>query len=189
MPLLYVTGLAATGKSAVLGELRARGHRAYGVDEDEYADWISHETGRPESMPPLPEFDFDTWYQTHDWILSLPRITELSYQAAEFGGPVFLCGVASGDKEVWHLFSQVIALVADLATLERRIAVRDNLFGKNPDQFADIAAWHDGYEQTYRSFGAEIIDATRPLDQVVDKILAIAAAREVSVDQANERPV
>ena len=175
MPLLYGTGLPATGKSAVLGELRSRGHRAYGVDEDAYADWISHETGQPEDMPQLPAFDFDTWYQTHDWILSEPRITELSRQAADLGEPVFLSGVASGDKEVWHLFSAVIALVADLATLRQRIAVRDNLFGKEPEQFADIARWHDDFERSYRSFGAKIIDATRPLHQVVDQILSIAA--------------
>ncbi len=177
MPLLYVTGLPATGKSAVLAELQARGHRAYGVDEDEYADWISRDTGQPEAMPSLADLDFDTWYQTHDWILSAPRIAELSRQAAGPGGPAFLCGVASGDREVWHLFARVIALVADLATIERRIAVRDNLFGKSPDQFAEIARWHDGYERTYRGFGAEIVDSTRPLDQVVDHVLAIAVGR------------
>jgi hypothetical protein len=176
MPLLYVTGLAATGKSAILAELLTRGYRAYGVDEDSYADWISQETGEPEPMPALADLDFPSWYKTHYWLLNGPRITELSQQAAESGDPVFLCGVADGDKEVWHLFSQVIALVADLATLRQRIAVRDNLFGKEPEQFADIARWHDGYERSYRSFGTVIIDATRPLHQVVDQILVIAAA-------------
>jgi hypothetical protein len=121
--------------------------------------------------------DFSTWYKTHDWILSQPRITELSHRAADSSGPVFLCGVANGDKEVWHLFSKIIALVADLPTLEHRLATRDdNLFGKDPEQLADVAGWHDGYEQSYRGFGAEIIDATIPLDQVVDRILAIAAS-------------
>jgi hypothetical protein len=178
MPLLYVTGLPATGKSAIRTELLLRGHRAYGVDEDGYADWISHRTGQPEAMPESADFDFDAWYQTHDWVLSVPRIAELSRQAAESGGPVFLCGVASGDNEVWHLFSKVIALTADLETIKRRISVRDNLFGKNPEQFAEITAWHDGYAQTYESFGAEVLDATRPLNQVVDHILAISAACE-----------
>ena len=176
MPLLYVTGLAATGKSAILAELLARGYRAYGVDEDGYADWISQETGAPEPMPALADLDFPTWYKTHYWVLNGPRIAELSQQAAESGDPVFLCGVAEGDKDVWPLFSQVIALVADLATLRQRIAVRDNLFGKEPEQFADIARWHDDFERSYRSFGAKIIDATRPLHQVVDQILSMAAA-------------
>jgi hypothetical protein len=178
MPLLYVTGLSGAGKSAVLRELQVRGFSVYGVDEDGYADWINRETGDPEAMPGLADLDFRTWYLTHDWILSLPRITELSRRAEKSGGPVFLCGVADGDKAVWHLFSKVIALVADLPTLERRLAVRDdNLFGKDPEQLADVASWHAGYEQTYRAFGAEIIDATRPLDQVVETIAAIATSR------------
>jgi hypothetical protein len=173
MSLLYVTGLSGAGKSAVRRELQVRGFAAYGVDEDGYADWINRETGEPQAMPALADLDFRSWYLTHDWVLSLPRITELSRQAAESGGPVFLCGVANGDKEVWHLFTKVIALVADLLTLERRLADRDdNLFGKDPEQLADVATWHNDYEQTYRTFGAKIIDATRPLPQVVDAILA-----------------
>jgi hypothetical protein len=52
------------------------------------------------------------------------------------------------------------------------------LFGKNPEQFAHISAWPAGYEQTYRRFGAKIVDATRPLNRAVDQIQAIAAARE-----------
>jgi hypothetical protein len=176
MSLWYMTGLSGAGKSAVLRELRARGFAAHGVDENGYADWISRETGEPQAMPALADLDFRSWYLTHDWVLSLPRITELSHQAAESADPVFLCGVANGDKDVWHLFTKVITLVADLPTLERRLADRDdNLFGKDPEQLADVAHWHNGYEQTYRSFGAKIIDATRPLCQIVDEILAIAA--------------
>jgi hypothetical protein len=45
MPLCYVTGLSGTGKSAARAELRARGYRALGVDEDGYGDWISRVTG------------------------------------------------------------------------------------------------------------------------------------------------
>jgi hypothetical protein len=176
MPLVYVTGLPGAGKSAVRRELQVRGLSAYGVDEDGYGDWINRETGEPEAMPGLADLNFRTWYLTHDWTLSLPRIAELSRRAGQSGGPVFLCGVADGDKAVWHLFSKVIALIADLETLKRRLAARDdNLFGKDPEQLADVATLHDGYEQTYRRFGAEIIDAVLPLDQVVSQILSIAA--------------
>jgi hypothetical protein len=51
MSLIYVTGLSGTGKSAILGELRARGYRARGVDEDGYADWINRVTGTADEFP------------------------------------------------------------------------------------------------------------------------------------------
>ena len=68
MPLFYVTGLSGAGKSAVLTELRARGYRARGVDEDGYADWISKSTQAVDRFPRDERgVDFHAWYQTHDW--------------------------------------------------------------------------------------------------------------------------
>ena len=177
MALVYVTGLSATGKSAVLDELRSRGYQAHGVDEDGYADWIHRHTGAVGDFPDNPDFDFHAWYVEHNWVLSVPRIEALSREAASLSEPVFLCGIADGEDQVRHLFGTVIALVADLQTLKQRIAIRDNLFGKHPEELALIIALHVGYEDAYRGFGAAIVDATRPLAQVTDEILAIAHSR------------
>jgi hypothetical protein len=173
MSLYYVTGLSGTGKSSVLRELRARGYHARGVDEDGYADWINRVTGRPDRFPHgEPGFDFHAWYAAHYWVLSVRRISLLSRAAARLGQPVFLCGAASGDDVVWQRFARVIALVADERTIVRRLAARDNEFGKTPEELADVLFWHAGFEAAYRGFGATIIDATKPLPQVVAEVLA-----------------
>lgn len=173
MSLFYVTGLSGTGKSAVLGELQARGYQARGVDEDGYADWINRVTGTPGDFPhDDPDLDFHAWYRAHEWMLSAERIGVLSHEAARSGKPMFLCGTASGDDGAWHLFDKVLALVIDVPTLKQRIAARTNKFGKAPEELAAILGWHASYEATYRGFGAVIIDAARLLDQVVDEILA-----------------
>jgi hypothetical protein len=113
MGLCFVTGVSGTGKSAVLGELRARGCLARGVDEDGYADWVSRRTGAAEVIPQGdPEFDIHAWYRAHDWVPN-----------------------------------------AELAL---------------------IIGWHDRFAETYRRFGAVIVDATRPLHVVVDEALAAA---------------
>lgn len=173
MALFYVTGLSGTGKSAVRGELQARGYYARGVDEDGYADWVNRVSGRADAFPrDDPGFDFHAWYRAHEWVLSEKRIGILSRAAARLGQPVFLCGVASGDGSVWHLFDKVLALVADGPTIQRRIAARtDNEFGQAPEELAALLRWQDGYEAAYRGYGAVIIDAARPLGDVVDEIL------------------
>ena len=51
MPLIYVTGISGSGKSAVLRELQSRGNRAYGVDEDEYGQWLHWRSGEQERFP------------------------------------------------------------------------------------------------------------------------------------------
>jgi hypothetical protein len=173
MSLYYVTGLSGTGKSSVLRELRARGYRARGVDEDGYADWVNRVTGRPDRFPHHdPGLDFHAWYAAHYWVLSVRRIGILSRAAARLGEPVFLCGSASGDDVVWQRFARVIALVADEQTIRRRLAERDDEFGKTPEELADVLFWHAGFEAAYRGFGAAIIDATRPLPEVVAAVLA-----------------
>ena len=173
MPLFYVTGVSGTGKSSVLRELRERGYHARGVDEDGYADWINRITGRPDAFPrDDPAFDFHAWYAAHYWVLSVKRISVLSRAAARLGKPVFLCGSASGDDVVWQLFDKVIALVADERTIRQRLAARTDTFGKAPGELADVLLWHAGFATAYRAFGATLIDATRPLPEVVDETLA-----------------
>lgn len=177
MTLFYVTGLSGTGKSTILGELRARGCHARGVDEDGYADWINRITGRPDPFPRGEQgFDFHAWYAAHYWVLSVKRISVLSRAAIRLGEPVFLCGSANGDDIVWQLFDKVIALVADERTLRQRIAARPDGFGTAPGELADVLFWHAGFETAYRAFGATIVDATRPLPDVVAEVLAAAGA-------------
>lgn len=179
MALFYVTGVSGTGKSSVLGELRARGYYARGVDEDGYADWIDRVTGRPDPFPHRdPGFDFHAWYTGHDWVLSARRIGVLRRAAARTGQPAFLCGVADGENAVWHLFDKVVALVADEQTIRRRIAARPDAFGKTEEELADVMSWFAGYEETHRGFGAIIVDAARPLPGVVADVLSSTAGAE-----------
>ena len=187
MSLFYVTGLSGAGKSAVLDELVARGHEARGVDEDGYADWIDRVTGAVEDYAEdEPGFDFHAWYRSHNWVLSAGRIAALAAEAQALGRPVFLCGVADGDRAVWHLFDKVVALVIDVPTMRRRIAGRSNVFGQSPEEMAALVGWHAGYEEGYRRFGAVIIDATQPLDRVVDEVLAVSQRRHQG--QAGSQP-
>jgi hypothetical protein len=84
-------------------------------------------------------------------------------------------GAADGDASVWHLFSKVLALVADVPTIRRRIDARPNQFGKAPEELAAVLGRQASYEADYRRYGAIITDATRPLGEVVDEILAVSA--------------
>lgn len=169
MALFYVTGLSGSGKSAVRGELLARGYAARGVDEDGYADWVSRATGAVADFD--PEVDFHAWCRAHDWVLSAERIAALRAEAR--AQPVYLCGGGNGAREVWHMFDRVVALIIDVPTLRRRIAAdRPGRYGQAPGELAALMGWHGGYEASHRRLGAVTVDATQPLAQVVDDVLA-----------------
>lgn len=62
--------------------------------------------------------------------------------------------------------------MVDDETLKHRITNRtENNFGQNPHEFALISDWQKTAEGDYRKFGATIVDATQPLEQVVDEII------------------
>ena len=79
------------------------------------------------------------------------------------------CGRRGGGLDY---FDVVCALVIDEVTIRARIELRDdNWFGKRPDELERIFVWNEGYAETYRGFGAAIIDATEPLPVVVDAVI------------------
>ena len=176
MPLVYVTGISGAGKSTVLHELRRRGYQASGVDEDGFGRWLDRRTGEERTYPLDSEtLDPHEWYAAHDWVLHIERIAELKRWADRTSAPVFLCGVAAGDSDAWDYFDLVCALVIDEATIRTRIELRgDSWYGKRRHELDQVLAWNLGYADTYRGFGAVIIDATRPLPDVVDAVIAAA---------------
>ena len=70
----------------------------------------------------------------------------------------------------------MIYLTIDEHTLRHRLASRtSNDFGRAPEELAAILTWHKVGDADFARFGATIIDATLPLHEVVDKVLAAAA--------------
>jgi len=113
------------------------------------------------------------WLDEQEWRLVPSKIEALAARGER--ELVFLCGATANENEVWHLFSRVIYLAIDEDTLRRRLASRtSNDFGKAPNELAAILEWHKDSESNYRRFGAQVIDATLPLDQVVDEIVHAA---------------
>lgn len=171
MSLIYVTGISGSGKSQVREELLRRGFEAHGTDEDGVAAYFNNETGEIENENASdPDFRTPEWRSKHTWKAQREKVEELTTRAKD--KPIFLCGVVANDNEVWDLFGKVFALVIDEDTLKHRITHRtENNFGQNPHEFAMISEWQKTAEDDYRKFGATIIDATRPLEQVVDEII------------------
>lgn len=169
MALIYITGNSGVGKSSVRRELQKRGYEAHDTDENGISSWYHKATGEATERP-IDEVDrTNEWYEQHDWNMSRQRIEELTAQAKE--KTIFLCGATSNADEMLDLFHQVIYLTVDEVMLQNRLTNRtDNDFGKAPDELSNILGWHRWLEDSYRDKGATMIDAARPLPEVVDDI-------------------
>ncbi|MGV9363915.1 AAA family ATPase [Amycolatopsis sp. NPDC003731] len=166
MPLVWVTGNAGAGKSAVCALLKERGELAVDADNEGYHHWADRTTGEVVTDPPDPVPA--GWLDRFGWRISRAKVEALAARTA--GGVAFFCGCPENHEDVRDLFDLVICLVIDEDTLRHRLMTRtSNSFGKHPEELAAALA-----DNAYRHPGATIVDATRPLPEVADAILTAA---------------
>lgn len=64
-------------------------------------------------------------------------------------------------------------MVTDEHVLRERIASRDaDDYGQNPHELAALLEWQQTAAEDYKKLGATLIDASRPVADVADDILA-----------------
>lgn len=171
MALIYITGIAGAGKSEVYKQLKERGLEVHGTDEDMLAGFYNNESGeRVENPSDAGKTPTAEWREHHTW--QLPRKTVEQLAKVSAGKAVFLCGVASNEEDFLDLFDKLFALVIDDATLTQRITTRtSNSFGKDEGELAQIYDWQTSTQAYYNKYGFIEVDATQPIERVVDEIL------------------
>ena len=157
-----VEGVSTTGKTSVCHELRRRGYDAVNGDT-ELAYQGDPETGEPTVGE--PSHGHHLWHV--DEVRSL--IEDDSHSLT------FFCGGSRNFAQFVDLFDAVFVLRVDRATLVERLDARPvDEFGARPAERDLILHVHETGEDTPRDGIA--IDATAPLERVVDEILRHAEA-------------
>ena len=167
--LVWVTGNSGAGKSAACTTLRDRGYTAVDADWAGYCKWINRASGEVVEDPPYPAPQ--GWLDQYGWNIDRAKVEALA--AGSRDTVAFLIGSAENEEDVLDLFDLVICLVIDDRTLIERLATRTtNTFGRHPEELAAALQHNPLEEATYRRRGATIIDATLPLSEVTDLIVA-----------------
>jgi dephospho-CoA kinase len=146
---VLITGMSATGKSTALGVLAKRGFRVVDTDEPGWKERRGDE---------------EVWREE--------RISELL--SGEDGGALFVSGCVSNQGRFYDRFDAVVLLSAPADVILERIASRTtNRYGKDPAErelvLADLAA----VEPLLRETATHEIDATLPVAEVVEQLIAI----------------
>jgi adenylate kinase family enzyme len=164
-----IEGVSGAGKTTVATELQRRGYQAiHGDRELVYR-------GDPETgLPMVPETDPPTalWMSEHQ-IWNIEKVK--AYVADQKEVATFFCGGSRNHDKFIHLFDGVFVLDVDQDTMNRRIDERVALdptdFGGKPEERKLAERLYQTKEDIPKN--GIIIDATRPLVQVVDEILKI----------------
>ncbi len=171
MPLILITGISTSGKSAVAKELLRRGYDAVDIEHSGHAAYYNKQTGeKAAEFGQAPERTKE-WLEAHEWLIDKEWIKKLQSQSQK--QQMYLCGGGSNELEIAQLCDKVIWLKTDEKTIKERVTnPRDHSYGTKPHELAKIIAENRSKENEFTSFGATVIDATQSLDQVVDEILA-----------------
>ena len=151
-----VEGVSGTGKTSVCRELSRRGFHAVNGDRE-----LAYQ-GDPETGEATDTAD----HRHHLW--DVGRVRAL---VADHRDPVtFFCGGSRNFSSFIDLFDEVFVLDIDLETLHRRLDRRpDDEWGSKPSERDLIVRLHRTREDIPGT--GVVIDATRPLDDVVGDIL------------------
>jgi glutathione S-transferase len=150
---VLITGMSATGKSTAVAKLAARGYRAVDLDEP---GW-SHRS--PDG----------------DWVWNEPLVEAL---LAEPGGDVlFVSGCAESQIRFHPQFELIVLLSAPTDVLVERLRTRTtNRYGKRPEELAEVLRFVETVEPRLRRVADVEIDASAPLERVLEQIVAHATA-------------
>ncbi|MDP8996880.1 MAG: AAA family ATPase [Pseudomonadota bacterium] len=167
-----IEGVSGTGKTTVAKELLRRGYHVNDGDNE-----LAYR-GYPQTGEPLNKSDLvramenPEWGQKH-WLWDIDKV---KFMIANHATPIsFFCGGSRNFPRFIDLFDGVFILeVSDLNLLLRRIderVARDPTdWGAKPEEKELIARTHATKEDTPAN--GVVIDATAPLQQVVDEILS-----------------
>lgn len=151
-----VEGVSAAGKTSVCRELVRRGYQAIDGDRE-----LAYQ-GDPRTGEPTDTAD----HQHHIWDVNLVR----AIAAANHERATYFCGGSRNFHEFLDVFDEVFVLDIDADTLHRRLRRRlPDEWGSKPSERDLIARLHATREDIPAA--GVVIDATRPITDVVDEIL------------------
>jgi shikimate kinase len=155
--------MAGTGKSSALAELGRRGYRVVDTDGPgwrEYREYV-------ESADEL---------HRGEWLWVEERMTRLL--DSDDGRSLFVAGGVRNQQKFYDRFDAVVLLSAPADVLLDRVARRTtNNYGKTPLERAEILADLAEVEPVLRQECTHELDASRPLDEVVEDLIAIASQK------------
>jgi broad-specificity NMP kinase len=153
-----VEGLSGTGKSSVCDELIRRGYRAISTDRA----WAYH--ADPVTGLPGASAHHDNWMWDEQ-----KAVSELESPEPDV---LFVCGSSRNRDHFLPYFHKVFNLRIDDAAMLRRLEERTDDDWPLGQEGVDLMLRLNRSDE--KPAGAIDVDATRPLDQVVDELLRLA---------------
>jgi dephospho-CoA kinase len=166
MSRVLVTGMSGTGKSSALAELGRHGYRVVDTDDPGWREYRK---------------DVGSSDEVHrgEWLWIEERIAGLL--DSDDGRSLFVQGCVRNQSKFYDRFDAIVLLSAPSEVILDRIERRTtNNYGKSRVERAMILEDLASVEPLLRATCTHELDASRPLDDVVADLIAIASSPTTS---------
>jgi shikimate kinase len=172
---VLVTGISGTGKSSALAELRRRGYRVVDTDDPGWREYRAYPA-------PIDELHRGEFHWVEDRMVALLDSST---------GPLFVGGVVRNQRKFYDRFDAIVLLSAPADVMLDRVARRStNTYGTTALERDEILADLAEIEPLLPESCTHELDASRPLDEVVADLIAIASDVTISVRaRADQRDI
>ena len=161
MKRVLLTGMSGTGKSTLIRELAALGHKAIDADSDEWSEWVNVAGDGPEGPT-----------AGRDWVWREDRIQRLL--STEDVDVLFVSGCASNQGNFHAQFDHIVLLSAPVGLIVERLATRtNNPYGKHPDEIAQVLRYVQTVEPLLRRSASLEADTSAPVAQLIETLLRL----------------
>jgi dephospho-CoA kinase len=169
--LIYITGVAGSGKSTLREELERKGYPAEDAD-DGFCAWFDND-GNP--VPTLAlHLRTPEWYASHRWRLLPEHVSDFADACANSVG--FLLGVAANADELASYFRAVFYLTADTDLIHERLRNRDgSAHATRFAAFPSVKDWQQSAEQQWVRQGYAPLDSSGTPTEVADALIRLIA--------------
>ena len=162
MKLFFIDAVPGTGKTTLTQELRRRGEEAH--DTDDECIMLSKKTGK------IVAYE-DRKRDPYNWVYPLEKLNKLKELSRTKN--VFLLGSIDNFDEVRPFIDEYVWMDIPLDELLRRLDQRHDDYGNSPSERQSIINLHKEMEEMGHPKAFKL-DATKPIEQIADDLLAHA---------------
>lgn len=170
MARILIAGAPGCGKTTLAHAMAGAGHYAIDVDEV-IAGRVHPATRQPVTLPsPIPE----GWRGRYPWDWDREKLKRVFADAAD--RDIFVCGNGDSQEEFYDEFDKIIFLHVPDEVIVKRLSKRTiSNFGYYPDERDRAVGWNQ-LAGTVGRKNHTVIESDRPVKEVMDDILALAAS-------------
>jgi shikimate kinase len=168
--MIFITGVAGTGKSTIIKKLQKMKFCAFDIErEKDLCRWRDKKTHKEVSYRSGVG---KRWFDSNEWVCDVEKLKKL---IANEGGIMIFGGSTANQDEYLPFFDKILLLQCKQKTFINRLKARTGKdeFGKTRTEQKLVLSWYKDFEKDMIGRGAIPVSTEYPVDTIIEQIISL----------------